>query len=279
MVELYGGGDPLPPGLKLCQGERCAVFHAGNKTKNRTNQNCFYKTPAAGSPCVPCRAKSRKKSDESQLATFDSVKPKRPPAHAFVGSTVWHFPGTEAHDVAIVFLFIDEKMLCGAKNLVNSLVAVFAAVGHTFKRSKDFSDHIFVGYRLDGSKVHVKGENFAITVRNDSGRLKTFVESHFGDADESGGQTFAGMGVNRDAVASLRFDGQFVFHGDTLAVGDEVGNNFLRLFDTIFVELVQSAPVGLVVHEFVDAPLGVAKGNLEGHDVVDVNFSFDFHGV
>lgn len=143
MVELYGGGDPLPPSLKLCQGERCAVFHAGNKTKNRTNQNCFYKTPAAGSPCVPCRAKSRKKSDESQLATFDSVKPKRPPAHAFVGTRVGHFPGAEAHNVAVVFLFIDEKMFRGAENLVNSLVAVFAAVSYTFKGSKNFSDHVF----------------------------------------------------------------------------------------------------------------------------------------
>ena len=137
----------------------------------------------------------------------------------------------------------------------------------------------FVGCRLDGNNGHVKGENFAITVRNDSGRLETFLRSLFGDADESGGQTFAGMGENRDAVAIHSFEGEFVFHGNTLAVRDEVGNNFLRLFDTIFVELVKSAPVGLVVHEFVDAPFGIAKGNLEGHDVVDVNFGFDFHGV
>ena len=142
-----------------------------------------------------------------------------------------------------------------------------------------FLGSCFVGCRLDGSNGHVKGENFAISVRNDSGRLKTFVESHFRDANESGGQTFAGMGENRDAVANFGFDGQFVFHGNTLAVRDEVGNNFLRLFDGIFVELVQLAPVGLVIHEFVDAAFGVAKGNLEGHNVVDVNFSFDFHGV
>ena len=89
------------------------------------------------------RKSQEKKSDESQLATFDSVKPKRPPAHAFVGSTVGHFPGTEANDVAVVTLFIDEKMLCGAENLVNSFVAVFAAVGHTFKWGKNFSDHVF----------------------------------------------------------------------------------------------------------------------------------------
>jgi len=100
-------------------------------------------TETAGSPCVPCRAKSRKKSDESQLATFDSVKPKRPPAHALVGSTVGHFPSAEAHNVAVVFLFIDEKMFRGAENLVNSLVAVFAAVSYTFKGSKNFSDHVF----------------------------------------------------------------------------------------------------------------------------------------
>jgi hypothetical protein len=157
------------------------------------------------------------------------------------------------------------------------LVAVFADVGHTFKGSKYFADHIFIGLRLNGSKIHVKGKNFAITVRNDSGRLKTFVESHFRDANKSGGQTFAGMGENRDAVANFGFDGQFVFHGNTLAVGDELGNNFFCLFDRIFVELVELAPVGLVVHEFMDAAFGIAKGNLEGHDVVDVDFSFDFH--
>jgi hypothetical protein len=137
----------------------------------------------------------------------------------------------------------------------------------------------FVGCRLDGSNGHVKGENFAITVRNDSGRLETFLHSFFGDANESGGQTFAGMGKGREAIAVCGFKSKFVFHGDTLAVGDELGNNFFRFFDTIFVELVKSAPVGLVIHEFVDAAFCVAKGNLESHDVVDVNFGFDFHGV
>ena len=85
------------------------------------------------------------------------------------------------------------------------------------------------------------------------------------------------MGESRDAVANFGFDGQFVFHGNTLAVRDELGNNFFRFFDTIFVELVELAPVGLVVHEFVDAAFSVAKGNLESHDVVDVDFSLDFH--
>jgi len=134
-----------------------------------------------------------------------------------------------------------------------------------------------MGYRLDGSNGHVKGKNFAITFRNNSGRLETCLDSGFGDANESGGQTFASVRVNRDAVASFGFDGQFVFHGDTLTVRDELGNNFFRLFNRIFVEFVQLAPIGLVIHEFVDAAFGVAKGNLEGHDVVDVNFSFNFH--
>ena len=131
--------------------------------------------------------------------------------------------------------------------------------------------------RLSGSKVHVKSENFAITVRNDSGRLKTFLDSFFGDANESGSQTFAGMGKSREAIAVCRFKSKFIFHGDTLTVRDELGNNFFRLFNRIFVEFVQLAPVGLVIHKFVDAAFGVAKGNLEGHDVVDVNFSFNFH--
>lgn len=85
------------------------------------------------------------------------------------------------------------------------------------------------------------------------------------------------MGKNRDAVANFGFDGQFVFHGNTLAVGDEFGNNFFCLFDGIFVELVELAPVGLVVHEFMNAAFSVAKSNLESHDVVDVDFSLDFH--
>ena len=140
-----------------------------------------------------------------------------------------------------------------------------------------FLGSCFVGCRLGGNKVRVKGENFAITVRNDSGRLETFLHSFFGDANESGGQTLAGVRINRKAVASRGFKNQFVFHGDTLAVGDELGNNFFRLFDRIFVELVELAPVGLVVHEFVDAAFSVAKGNLESHNVVDVDFSLDFH--
>jgi len=85
------------------------------------------------------------------------------------------------------------------------------------------------------------------------------------------------MGENRDAVAGCGFDGQFVFHGLTLAVREQVGNNFFRFFDGIFVEFVELAPVGLVIHQFVDAAVGVIERDPEGHDVVDVNFSFDFH--
>ena len=70
---------------------------------------------------------------------------------------------------------------------------------------------------------------------------------------------------------------QFVFHGATLAVRDHVGKDFLRFFDRIFVELVQLAPVGLVVHQLVDATMRVAKRDLEGHDVVDVDLNFHFH--
>jgi len=70
---------------------------------------------------------------------------------------------------------------------------------------------------------------------------------------------------------------QFVFHGDTLAVRDHVGKDFLRFFDTIFVELVQLAPVGLVVHQLVDATMRVTQSDLEGHDVVDVDLNFHFH--
>jgi hypothetical protein len=53
------------------------------------------------------------------------------------------------------------------------LVAVFAHIGHAFKRSKNFSDHIFYEYRLVDCKGHVKSENFAISVRNDIRRFET----------------------------------------------------------------------------------------------------------
>jgi hypothetical protein len=83
--------------------------------------------------------------------------------------------------------------------------------------------------------------------------------------------------VVRKTVASVGYENQFVFHGDSLAVRDGLSKDFLRFFDTIFVELVQLAPVGLVVHQLVDATMRVAQSDLEGHDVVDVNFNFHFH--
>lgn len=255
------------------------------KRLNR-NEKPFVKNPVADSLCTPFHTfpSLREKSDESQLSACNSVKPKTAPTHSFVGSSVRHLPSAETNHATIVALFVDEKVFRRTKHLVDSLVAVFADVGNTFKGSKNFADHIFYKLRLSGNKVHVKGKNFAITVRNDSGRLKTFLDSFFGDANESGSQTLAGMGKIREAVAVYRLKDQFVshvfgfvFHGDTLTVREEVGNNFFRFFDRIFVEFVQIAPVGLVVHEFMNAPFSIAKGNLEGHDVVDVNFSFNFH--
>ena len=123
----------------------------------------------------------------------------------------------------------------------------------------------------------VKNKNITISVRNDFGGLKTILGSFFRDADESGGQTFAGVGKSREAVAVYCLKNQFVFHRDTLAVGDGLGKDFLRFFDRIFVELVQLAPVGLVVHQLVDATMRVAQSDLEGHDVVDVHLNFHFH--
>lgn len=98
----------------------------------------------------------REKSDESQLPIRDSVESKRPPAHAFIGSSVGHFPRTEANHAPIVLFLVDKKVLRGAKNFVDSLVAVFAHIGNTFKRSKNFSDHIFYWLRLEDYDTKVK---------------------------------------------------------------------------------------------------------------------------
>jgi len=81
----------------------------------------------------------------------------------------------------------------------------------------------------------------------------------------------------RKAQAGCSFKNQFVFHGTILAVGDHVGNNFLRLFDRIFVEVVKLAPIGFVVHEFVNASSSVAKSDFQINEVVDVDFNFHFH--
>ena len=255
------------------------------KRLNR-NEKPFVKNPVADSLCTPFHTfpSLREKSDESQLSACNSVKPKTAPTHSFVGSSVRHLPSAEANHATIVALFVGEKMLRGTENLVDSLVAVFADVGNTFKGSKNFSDHIFYGLNLVDCKAHVKSENFTITVRNDSGGLKTFLDSFFGDANESGGQTFASVRKIREAVAVYRLKDQFVshvfsfvFHVDTLAVVDDFGKNFFALFNGIFVVLVQVAPVRLVVHEFIDAAVTVVERDPESHDVFDVDFSFNFH--
>lgn len=248
------------------------------KRLNR-NEKPFVKNPVADSLCTPFHTfpSLREKSDESQFSACNSIKPKTAPTHSFVGSTVGHLPSAEANHCAVVLFLVDKKMLRGTKNLVDSFVAIFADVGNTFKGSKNFSDHIFYGLNLVDCKAHVKSGNFTITVRNNFCRLETILDFFFRDADESGGQTFASVRKIREAVAVHRLKNQFVFHVDTLAVRDHIGNNFLRLFDRIFVEFVQIAPVGLVVHEFMNAPFRIAKGNLEGNKIVDVNFNFHFH--
>lgn len=247
----------------------------------RLNRNVkpFVKNPVAESLCTPFHTfpSLREKSDESQFSACNSIKPKTAPTHSFVGSSIRHFPSPKTNHATIVALFVGEKVFRRTKHLVDSLVAVFADVGNTFKGSKNFADHIFYGLNLVDCKAHVKSENFAITVRNNFCRLETILDFFFRDTDESGGQTFASVRKIREAIAVYRLKDQFVFHVDTLAVHDDVCNNFLCLFDRIFVEFVKVAPVGLVIHEFVDAPFGIAKGNLQGDEIVDINFSFNFH--
>ena len=217
------------------------------------------------------------KSDESQLPICNSVESEGPPTHAFVSTAVGHLPRTETNHAPVVLFLIDKKVLRRAEDLVDSLVAVFTDVGDAFKGSKDFSNHIFYWLRLSGNKVVVKNKNITVTVRNDFRRLETVFQTLTVETLESGGESFASVGKGRVAVAAYGLENQFVFHGDTLAVRDHVGKDFLRFFDRIFVELVQLAPVGLVVHQLVDATMRVAQSDLEGHDVVDVDLNFHFH--
>jgi hypothetical protein len=135
-----------------------------------------------------------RKSNESQAAFLDSVESERPPAHAFIGSTVGHFPCPKTNHAPIVLFLVDKKVLRGAENLVDSLVAVFADVGNTFKGSKNFSDHIFYWLRLSGNKVVVKNKNITISVRNDFGGLKTLFQTLAVETLESGGESFASVG-------------------------------------------------------------------------------------
>jgi hypothetical protein len=164
----------------------------------RLNRNVkpFVKNPVADSLCTPFHTfpSLREKLDESQLPICDSVKPKTAPTHSFVGSSVRHLPSAEANHATVVTLFVDEKVFRRTKHLVDSLVAVFADVGNTFKGSKNFSDHIFYWLRLNGNKVVVKDKNVAISVRDDFGGLKTLFQTLAVETLESGGESFASVG-------------------------------------------------------------------------------------
>ena len=113
----------------------------------RLNRNVkpFVKNPVADSLCTPFHTfpSLREKSDESQLSACNSVKPKTSPTHSFICARVWHLPSAEANHATVVLFLVDKQVLRGAKNFVDSLVAVFADIGNTFKGSKNFSDHIF----------------------------------------------------------------------------------------------------------------------------------------
>ena len=165
----------------------------------RLNRNVkpFVKNPVADSLCTPFHTfpSLREKLNESQFSACNSVKPKTAPTHSFVGSSVRHLPSAETNHATIVALFVDEKMLRGAENLVDSLVAVFADVGNTFKGSKNFADHIFYKLRLVDCKAHVKSENFTITVRDDFRILKTIFGSYTIHSVKSFRQAFASVGV------------------------------------------------------------------------------------
>ena len=112
---------------------------------------------------IPQVPSLREKLNESQFAACNSIKPKRSPTHALICATVWHLPSAEANHATVVTLFVDEKVFRRTKHLVDSLVAVFADVGNTFKGSKNFSDHIFYGLNLVDCKAHVKSKNFTVT--------------------------------------------------------------------------------------------------------------------
>ena len=93
---------------------------------------------------IPHVSQTLGKLDESQLPICNSVKPKRPPAHALVSTTVGHLPRTKTNHAPVVLFLIDKKVLRRAEDLIDSLVAVFTDVGNTFKGSKNFSNHIFL---------------------------------------------------------------------------------------------------------------------------------------
>ena len=165
------------------------------KRLNR-NEKPFVKKPRRNFSMrtMPHVSQTLGKLDKSQLPICNSVESERPPTHAFVGPSVGHLPRTETNHATVVTLFVGEKMLGRAEDLVDSLVAVFADVGNTFKGSKDFSDHIFYWLRLSGNKVMVKNKNIAISVRDDFGGLKTLFQTLAVETLESGGESFASVG-------------------------------------------------------------------------------------
>ena len=164
----------------------------------RLNRNVkpFVKNPVADSLCTPFHTfpSLREKLNESQFSACNSIKPKTAPTHSFVGSSVGHLPSAETNHATVVLFLVDKKMLRGAENLVDSLVAVFADVGQTFKGSNNFADHIFYELKLVDCKAHVKRKNFTITVRNNFCRLETILGSFAIHSVKSFCQTFASVG-------------------------------------------------------------------------------------
>ena len=144
---------------------------------------------------IPHVSQTLGKLDESQLPICNSVESERPPTHAFVSTTVGHLPRTKTNHATVVLFLVDKQVLRGAKNFVDSLVAVFADIGNTFKGSKNFADHIFYKLRLVDCKAHVKSENFAVTVRDDFRILKTIFGSYTIHSVKSFRQAFASVGV------------------------------------------------------------------------------------
>jgi len=111
--------------------------------ENKINRDRFRKNPCCRISLHTMPRKVKKKSDESQLAVCDSIKSKTAPTHSFICARIGHLPSAEANHRTIVLFLVDKKVLCGAENLVDGLVAIFTNIGNTFKGSKHFSDHGF----------------------------------------------------------------------------------------------------------------------------------------
>jgi len=70
---------------------------------------------------------------------------------------------------------------------------------------------------------------------------------------------------------------QFVVHGETLIVVDDLGKDFFSGLNLFLVKLVKPSPLGFVVHQFFDASSRTVQSGVKGHDLVDLNFNFHFH--